>query len=94
MPRAGVALFAPEEEVDSVQHIEVTLDDHEFALAVSRAQEAGVSLETWVRDLIRGAAMPIYPTDPLFGLLANEPDLADAIDAVVAERGSRTLRVS
>ncbi|HWE62277.1 MAG TPA: hypothetical protein VHB98_11255 [Chloroflexota bacterium] len=77
-----------------MQHIDVPLDDHEFEQAASRAQEAGVSLETWVRDLIRHAAVPAYPTDPLFGLLADAPDLADAIDLVVAERDSRRLRGS
>jgi hypothetical protein len=77
-----------------MQHVEVTLDDNEFAQATGRANEAGVSLDVWIRDLIRQAALPARPTDPLFGLLADEPELTDAIDAVVAERGSRTLRVS
>jgi hypothetical protein len=76
-----------------MHHIDVSLDDHEFAQAASRAQEAGVSLETWVRDLIRQATAPASPSDPLFGLLADAPDLAAAIDAVVAERTSRGLRV-
>ncbi|MGH2391484.1 MAG: hypothetical protein ACRDIE_25090 [Chloroflexota bacterium] len=74
--------------------IDVSLNDHEFALAATRAHEAGVSLEAWVHDLISQAALPDRPTDPLFGLLANEPELADAIDAVVADRGSRVLRGS
>lgn len=77
-----------------MQHVDVALDDQECALAVSRAREAGVSLEDWVRDLVRRAAVPTYPSDPLFGSLADEPDLTDAIDGVVAERGNRTLRVS
>ena len=77
-----------------MQHIEVILDDNEFAQAAGRAKEAGVSLEAWIRHLIRHAAQPAYPTDPLFGMLADAPDLADAIDAVVAERRSRVLRVS
>jgi hypothetical protein len=51
-----------------------------------------MSLETWVRDVIRHAAVSPYPTDPLFGVLTAVPDLADAIDAVVAERERRTLR--
>lgn len=75
-----------------MQHIDVTLDDHEFDQAEALAREAGVSVETWVRDVIRRAALPTQPTDPLFGLLAGEPDLTDALDAVVAERASRTLR--
>jgi hypothetical protein len=75
-----------------MQHIEVALDDHEFAQAATRAQEAGISVEEWVRDFVRQAAAPTQPTDPLFGLLADEPELADALDAVVAERGSRPLR--
>jgi hypothetical protein len=73
-------------------HIDVILDDREFAEAASRAQEAGISLEAWVHDLIRRATVSSYPVDPLFGVLADQPELADAIDAVVAERGSRRLR--
>lgn len=72
-------------------HINVTLDDREFEAAANRAQAAGVSLEAWVHDLIRHAIVSPYPTDPLFGVLANEPELADAIDAVLAERGSRRV---
>jgi hypothetical protein len=79
-------------EVDDMQHIEVALDDHEFAQAATRAQEAGISIEDWVRDVVRQAAIPAQPADPLFGLLTDEPELADAIDAVVAERGTRPLR--
>jgi hypothetical protein len=77
-----------------MRHVDVTLDDQEFAQAASRAQAAGLSLESWTRELIRRAATKDFPTDPLFGLLADQPDLADAIDAVVAERSSRTLRAS
>jgi hypothetical protein len=29
---------------------------------------------------------------PLFGFLADAPDLEDALDAIVAERGDRVLR--
>ncbi len=76
-----------------MQHIDLILDDHEFAEATNRAQEAGVSLEAWVQELIRHAAVAPYPVDPLFGDLADQPELADAIDAVVAERVSRRLRV-
>jgi hypothetical protein len=76
-----------------MQQIELTLDDNEFAQAAGRAKEAGVSLDVWIRDLIRQAALPASPTDPLFGLLADAPDAADALDAVVAERASRTLRL-
>jgi hypothetical protein len=70
-------------------HLEVTLDDHEFAEATKRAQEAGVSLAAWVHELIYRATVTPYPVDPLFGMLADQPELADAIDAVGAERGSR-----
>jgi hypothetical protein len=76
-----------------MQRIELTLDDSEFAQAAGRAKEAGVSLDVWIRALVRQASLPAYPTDPLFGLLADETGLADAIDAVVAERGSRALRL-
>jgi hypothetical protein len=73
-----------------MQHIDVSVDDQEFALAASQAHDAGISLEAWVRNLIRHATLP---TDPLFGLLVDEPELADALDAVVAERGSRRSRL-
>ena len=42
-----------------------------------------------MHDLVRCATASPYPVDPQFGVLADQPDLADAIDAVVAERGSR-----
>jgi hypothetical protein len=77
-------------EVGDTPHIDVVLDDHEFAEAASRAQVAGISLEAWVHDLIRATVSP-YPVDPLFGVLADQPELVDAIDAVVAERGSRRV---
>lgn len=75
-----------------MQQIVVILDDQEFAQVVTRAQEAGVSVEAWVHDLVRQATAPMQPIDPLFGLLAGEPELADALDAVVSERGTRALR--
>jgi hypothetical protein len=77
-----------------MQHIDIALDDKEYAQAVSRAQEAGVGLDAWIHDLIQRASLPSYPVDPLFGMLADEPELADAIDDVVAERSSRVLRAS
>jgi hypothetical protein len=79
-------------EVRSMRHLDVTLDDQDFAQAAKRAKEVGLSLEAWARDVLRQAAQPGRPTDPLFGILADEPELADAIDAVVAERGQRTFR--
>lgn len=75
-----------------MRHVDVALDDQEFAQIAARAREAGVSPEEWVRRLIRQAALPAQPSDPLFGSLADEPELADAIDAVVAERSHRALR--
>lgn len=44
-----------------------------------------------VHELIHCAALPAYPADPLFGLLADTPGLADEIDAVIAERKRRSF---
>ncbi len=77
-----------------MMHLDVLLDDHDYSRARAVAREAGMSMEEWIRDLIRHATQPLEPSDPLFGLLADEPSLADAIDTVVAERPQRVLRVS
>lgn len=74
-----------------MHHVDVPLDDHDFAQATRQALEAGLSLEGWVRGLIRHATVSSYPSDPLFGLLADAPDLADALDEVVAKRATRGL---
>ncbi len=75
-----------------MKHIDVILDDQEFTQANTLARQAGGSLEQWIRRLIHDAALSPHPSDPLFGLLADEPELADAIDAVVAERPQRELQ--
>jgi hypothetical protein len=74
--------------------VTITLDDQDLACARTLAQAEGLSLEEWLRDLIRrGTAAPcIRPRDPLFGMFADEPELADAIDEVVAERQRLSLR--
>ena len=77
-----------------MRHIDVSLNENEYTQAASRAEEAGVSVSAWIRDLIQSATQPQYPADRLFGILAAETDLADAIDAVVSERSDRVLRVS
>lgn len=73
-------------------HIDVDMDEQEFARASARARTAGVSIEDWIRGLIRGASQPSRPADPVFGYLAEEPELASAIDEVVAERWQRASR--
>ena len=74
--------------------VTITLDDQDLARARALAQAEGLSVEEWLRDLIkRGTVAPrVRPRDPLFGLFADEPELADAIDEVVAERQHRPLR--
>ncbi|HVA92857.1 MAG TPA: hypothetical protein VNL71_23795 [Chloroflexota bacterium] len=77
-----------------MMHIDLDMDEQEFARASAAARTAGVSIEEWVGGLIRRASQPLQPSDPLFGYLANDPELADAIDEVVAERSGRGLRAS
>ena len=74
--------------------VTIPLDDQDLARDRTLAQAEGLSLEEWLRDLIRrGTAAPrIRPRDPLFGMFADEPELADAIDEVVAERQRLSLR--
>ena len=74
--------------------VTITLDHEDLARARALAQAEGLSVEEWLRDLIkRGIVAPrVRPRDPLFGLFADEPELADAIDEVVAERQHRPLR--
>jgi hypothetical protein len=74
--------------------VTITLDDQDLARARVLAQAEGLSVEEWLRDLIkRGTVAPsVRPRDPLFGLFADEPELADAIDEVVAERRHWSLR--
>ena len=74
--------------------VTITLDDQDLARARALAQAEGLSLEEWLRDLIKRStvATHVRPRDPLFGMFADEPELADAIDEVVAERQHRPLR--
>jgi Ribbon-helix-helix protein, copG family len=74
--------------------VTITLDDQDLARARALAQAEGLSVEEWLRDLIkRGTVAPrVRPRDPLFGMFADEPELADAIDEVVAERQHSPLR--
>ena len=74
--------------------VTITLDDQDLARARALAQAEGLSVEEWLRDLIRhGTVTPrVWPRDTLFGMFADEPELADAIDEVVAERQHRPLR--
>jgi len=77
-----------------MQQIEIALSDTEYTQVLSRAQEAGKSVSEWVENLVRHASGIDSPRDPLFGILADAPDLADTLDAIVAERGDRVLRAS
>jgi Ribbon-helix-helix protein, copG family len=75
--------------------ITITVDEQVLARARELAQAEGVSVEEWLRVLIRQgvASTPrAKPRDPLFGMVAGDPDLADAIDEVVAERFQMQLR--
>ena len=74
--------------------VTITLDDQDLARVRALAQAEGLSVEEWLQDLIRrGIVTPrIRPRDPLFGMFADEPDLADAIDEVVAQRQHMSLR--
>jgi hypothetical protein len=72
----------------------ITLDDQDLARARGLAQAEGLSVEEWLRDLIRrGTVTPrVRPRRPLFGMCADEPELADTIDEVVAERQHLSLQ--
>ena len=74
--------------------VTITLDDQDLARARALAQAEGLSVEEWLRDLIKQSTVAprVRPRDPLFGMFADEPELADAIDEVVAERQHRPLR--
>ena len=74
--------------------VTITLDDEDLARARALAQAEGLSVEEWLRDLIKRSTVAprVRPRDPLFGMFADEPELADAIDEVVAERQHRPLR--
>jgi hypothetical protein len=65
--------------------VTITLDDRDLARARALAQAEGLSVEEWLRDLIRRGTVTsrVRPRDPLFGMFADEPELADAIDEVV-----------
>lgn len=76
--------------------VTISIDERQWAQARAQAETEGMSVEEWLQRLIqRSTSSSPYerPRDPLFGLLANEPDLADAIDGVVAERRQSRLRV-
>ena len=74
--------------------VTITLDDQDLARARALAQAEGRNVEEWLRVLIKRSivAPRVRPRDPLFGMFADEPELADAIDAVVAERQHSPLR--
>lgn len=76
---------------------QVTIDVEEDVLARARnlAQAQGLSLDEWVQNVIEQNAitdLSSLPRDPFIGMLADEPELADAIDEVVAERHKRRFR--
>jgi hypothetical protein len=75
--------------------ITITIDEQVLARARELAQAEGLSVEEWLHLLIRQgvASTPhVKPRDPLFGIVADDPDLADAIDDVVGERFQMHLR--
>lgn len=77
--------------------ITIDVDEDELARARALAAAEGLSVEDWLHVLIeRGAipAPPVRPHSPLFGMVANEPELADAIDRVVAARQSSETKVA
>ena len=74
--------------------VPITLDDQDLARARALAQAEGLSVEEWLRDLIKRSTVAPRgrPRDPLFGMSEDEPELDDATDKVVAERQHRPLR--
>ena len=74
--------------------VTITLDDQDLARVRALAQAEGLTVEEWLRDLIKRSTVAprVRPRDPLFGMFADEPELADAIDEVVAERQHMSLR--
>ncbi len=75
--------------------ITISLDEQELAQAAAQAHAQGLSVEEWLREVVRRTTIvQPRPRDPAFGMLADDPELADAIDEVVAERHTTHLRVS
>jgi hypothetical protein len=68
----------------SPQHLVMARLEIEHILPLTK----GGSDEEWLRDLIKRSTVAprVRPRDPLFAMFADEPELADAIDEVVAER--------
>ena len=80
-------------EIDSgvtglMAQITIDVDEQVLERIQKQAREAGLSVEEWLRQLIDQDAPlpPGQPSDPFIGMFADKPELADAIDEVVAER--------
>lgn len=75
--------------------VTMSLNEQELAQAATQAQAQGLSVEEWLREIIKQeTTTDRCPRDPAFGMRADDPSLADAIDEVVAARDTTRLRVS
>jgi len=78
-----------------VVQVTMSLNEQELAQAATQAQAQGLSVEEWLREIIKQeTTTDRCPRDPAFGMRADDPGLADAIDEVVAARDTTRLRVS
>lgn len=72
--------------------ITITVDEQELARVRAQANVTGLSVEEWLRQLINQQTTShtsVQPRDPFIGMFADDPEAADAIDQVGAERAER-----
>lgn len=76
--------------------VTINVDDQDLARVTERAQAEGTTVEEWLQLVVKQESkldLPLVrPRDPVVGMLADEPELADAIDQVVAERQHMPMR--
>jgi hypothetical protein len=75
--------------------IQLELDDQTIELARGLARARNCSIEELLKGfLLRASELSKAADDPLLGMLADEPELADKITAMAMERRERPLRRS
>jgi len=74
--------------------IQLTLDEKTLSRARILAKAKNCTLEDLVSELLRNLERPVGGQDPLLGLLASEPEVADqAGEAALSAREKQVLRL-
>jgi len=79
---------------DRMRAVELELEDSLFAMIEAMARERGISVRELIRELVAMSTDDAVDSDGILGMLADDPELADALsEQALGARERDPLRI-